>query len=218
MQYYIFILIALVLLSLQLAANKEYGILCGNSTKSSMIFSTCTGFASGIIPLVYAAISHEKITATPYSLFMAFLIGVFCCTYMTIGLKVMELGSLSVFTMFLMLGGMLLPYLFGVIWLKEPVSAARIIGVILLAASLVFPVMARKESGKSGALFIILCLSVFLLNGGIGIVSKLHQVSETYAKSGTASFSFLSNMANGTLSGILLIITLIKEKKKRRGD
>lgn len=214
MQYYIFILIALVLLSLQLTANKEYGILCGNSTKSSMIFSTCTGFASGIIPLVYAAISHEKITATPYSLFMAFLIGVFCCTYMSIGLKVMGLGSLSVFTMFLMLGGMLLPYLFGVIWLKEPVSAARIIGVILLAASLVFPVMARKESGKSGALFLILCLSVFLLNGGIGIVSKLHQVSETYAKSGTASFSFLSNAANGTLSGILLIITLIKEKKK----
>ena len=149
MQYYIFILIALVLLSLQLTANKEYGILCGNSTKSSMIFSTCTGFASGIIPLVYAAISHEKITATPYSLFMAFLIGVFCCTYMSIGLKVMGLGSLSVFTMFLMLGGMLLPYLFGVIWLKEPVSAARIIGVILLAASLVFPVMARKESGIS---------------------------------------------------------------------
>lgn len=43
MQYYIFILLPLFFCQLQLTANKEYGILCGNSTKSSMIFSTCTG-------------------------------------------------------------------------------------------------------------------------------------------------------------------------------
>lgn len=215
MQYYIFIFAALILLSLQFAANKEYGILRGNSTESSIMFTTYASFASTVIPLLYAVITHETITVTPYSLVMAILIGLFCCTYTAIGFKIMELGSLSVYTMFLMLGGMLLPYLFGIIWLKESISIARIIGVILLIISLVFPVAARRESGKSGALFLILCLSVFILNGGVGIVSKLHQVSESFDKSGTASFSFLSNMANGILSGILMTVIHFKQKDKK---
>ncbi len=214
MQYYIFILIALLLLSLQFTANKAYSSICGNTPKASMIFTTCSGFASAVIGLLYSFVSHEKITVTPYSLLMATLIGIFCCTYLTIGLKIMELGSLSVFTMFLMLGGMLIPYLFGVIYLKEPVSVARIIGVVILILSLIFPVIARRDSGKSGKLFFILCLSVFLLNGGIGIVTKLHQVSDV-TKSGTASFSFISNIANGVISAIILLIMILKSKKSQ---
>ncbi len=216
MIYYLFIFTALVLLSLQFAANKEYGVLCGTSAESSIVFTTYAGFASAVIPLIYAVVSHEGITATPYSLIMAFLIGLFSCTYTVIGFKIMELGSLSVYTMFLMLGGMLLPYLFGIIWLKESVSVARVIGIILLILSLTFPVAARKESDKSGTLFIILCLSVFILNGGVGIVSKLHQVSDTFPKSGTASFSFFSNMANGILSGIFLTITHLKNRSLKQ--
>lgn len=116
--------------------------------------------------------------------------------------------------MFLMLGGMLLPYLFGVIRLNEEISVFRIIGVILLALSLVFPVIAREKSGKSSALFIVLCLAVFCLNGGISIASKLHQVTEAYDKCGTASFSFISNLFNGIISGAALIfVTLFSSNK-----
>ena len=214
MQYYFFILIAVVLLSLQFATNKAYGLRRGNSVRASLIFTTCGGFASSAVSLVIALISGERITVTAFSALVAALIAVMCCTYTFIGFKIMALGSLSVFTMFLMLGGMLLPYLFGVIRLNEEISVFRVIGVILLALSLVFPVIAREKSGKSSALFIVLCLAVFCLNGGISIASKLHQVTEAYDKCGTASFSFISNLFNGVISGAALIfVTMLSSNK-----
>lgn len=216
MQYYFFILIAVVLLSLQFATNKAYGLRRGNSVKASLIFTTCGGLASSVVSLIIALISGERITFTAFSAVVAALIAIMCCTYTFIGFKIMALGSLSVFTMFLMLGGMLLPYLFGVLRLNEEISVFRVIGVILLAASLVFPVIAREKSGKSSALFIVLCLAVFCLNGGISIASKLHQVTEAYEKCGTASFSFISNLFNGIISGAALIfVTMFSSNKAK---
>lgn len=221
MQYYIIVFIAVVLLSLQFATNKAYGLRRGNSVKASLIFTTFCGAASAAVSLIIAIVTGEGVKITPYSAALAALIAVFCCTYTFIGFKIMALGSLSVFTMFLMLGGMLLPYIFGVLKLNEDISFCRILGVILLTASLVFPVLAREKSGKSNVLFILLCLGVFLLNGGVSIVSKIHQITTAYDTSGSASFSFMCNLMNAAISGTGLLIYTILHKNtsvKPEGD
>ena len=148
---------------------------------------------------------------------MAAIVAALCCTYTFIGFKIMALGSLSVFTMFLMLGGMMLPYLYGVFLLNESVSVFRIIGFVLLAASLVFPVVAREKAGKSSVIFIVLCLAVFCLNGCVSITSKVHQINEVYAKSGSASFSFIANTCNAVMSAVGLAIITYREKKQNAG-
>ena len=215
MQYYIMILIAVVLLAVQFASNRAYSIRQGSSAKASLTFTTLVGFTCAVVMFLIAVISGEGFVITPYSLGMGAIVAALCCSYTFIGFKIMALGSLSVYTMFLMLGGMMLPYLYGVFMLDEAVSVWRIIGFILLALSLVFPVVAREKAGKSSVIFIVLCLAVFCLNGCVSITSKVHQINEVYAKSGSASFSFITNSINAVMSAVGLAILNAREKKQQ---
>jgi len=214
MQYYIMILVAVVLLAVQFASNRAYSIRQGSSAKASLTFTTLVGFTCAVVMFLIAVISGEGFVITPYSLGMGAIVAALCCSYTFIGFKIMALGSLSVYTMFLMLGGMMLPYLYGVFMLDEAVSVWRIIGFILLALSLVFPVVAREKAGKSSVIFIVLCLAVFCLNGCVSITSKVHQINEVYAKSGSASFSFITNSINAVMSAVGLAILNAREKKQ----
>lgn len=223
MQYYLLILIAVILLALQFSTNKAYSLRCGSSAKASLRFTALSGFASALVSLILAFAAGEGFRITPYSAVMAAIVAVLCCTYTFVGFKIMALGPMSVFTMFLMLGGMLLPYLFGVFFLDEGVSVWRILGVILLTASMAFPVLAREKSGtnhsrRAFVLFFLLCAAVFVLNGFVSITSKLHQINEVYARSGSASFSFLSNALNALISGAGLLIISAKEKSSASAD
>ena len=215
MQYYIMILIAVVLLAVQFASNRAYSIRQGSTAKASLTFTTLVGFTCAVVMFLIAVISGEGFVITPYSLGMGAIVAALCCTYTFIGFKIMALGSLSVYTMFLMLGGMMLPYLYGVFLLDEAVSLWRVIGFILLALSLVFPVVAREKAGKSSVIFIVLCLAVFCLNGCVSITSKVHQINEIYAKSGSASFSFITNSINAVMSAVGLAILNAREKKQQ---
>lgn len=210
--YYVLILISVVLLALQFSTNKVYQLKRGNTAETSLTFSTLSGFTTSAIFLLLTFVLGEKFELTVYSVSMAAIIAVLCCTYTFIGFKILAFGSMSVFMMFLMLGGMLLPYLFGVFYLNEPVSVYRIIGVVLLAVSMIFPVLSKDRRG--GIVFVILCLTVFILNGGVSITSKLHQINESYASCGTTTFVFLTNFINGVISGIGLGVMKLSDKSK----
>lgn len=219
MQYYFLIFAAVVLLSLQFSTNRAYELKQGNAAVASLFFTAMTGFASAAVCLVIAIVSGEALRITPFSLLMALLIAIFSCTYTFIGFKIMAFGSLSVFSMFLMLGGMLCPYLFGVFMLDEGVSVARIIGVLLLVLSMVFPVIAKNKSGgKGNAVFFLLCAAVFLLNGGVSITSKIHQITTDYEIMSSAAFSFTANLVNGVFSSALLAVFALSEKKKAAAE
>jgi len=158
MQYYILIFSAVILFSLMFPVNKKYSIRFGSSAQASLAFSSVCGVVSTLIALFFALTSEGGLQFTWFSFLIAVLVAVFCCIYTFIGFKMMSLGNMSVYTMFLMLGGMLVPYLFGVFLLDEKISAARIIGVIILAISLIFPVIARKKEGRSSVVFLLFCL------------------------------------------------------------
>mgnify|MGYP003291970998 CR=1 FL=1 len=51
--------------------------------------------------------------------FMAFAMATCAALYSLIGFRVLKAGNMSVYSMFLMSGGMLLPYVFGVLFLDE---------------------------------------------------------------------------------------------------
>jgi len=216
MQYYLLILLAVVLLALQFSTNKLYQLKCGNTAAASLTFSTLSGLTTSVIFLILTFAMGETFTVTPYSLLMAAIIAVLCCTYTFIGFKIMAFGSMSVFMMFLMLGGMLLPYLFGVFYLDEGISVGRVIGVILLVISMVFPVLSKDRSG--GIIFVLLCAAVFTLNGCVSITSKLHQINTEFAVCGTTTFVFLTNFMNGIISGIGLLIMNLSGAKKTVDD
>lgn len=214
MSYYLILMAAVILMALQFSSSKAYEKRCGSGARASLRFSALSGGISALVCLAVALITGESLRITPYSLLLAAAIAVLCCTYTFIGFRIMKIGTLSVFTLFLMLGGMLLPYLFGVLFLEESVSLWRIIGVILLTLSLVFPVLGRKQSGQSaGGLFLLLCGAVFLLNGGVSICSKLHQINTAFDTADSATFSMLANALNCLISTAGWVVLTIREKR-----
>ena len=215
--YYLMILVAVVLLALQFSTNKFYQLRFGNAVTTSLLFTALNGLVTA---LLFFCINGFRLAVTPYSILMATIIAVLCCTYTLIGFKMFSLGSLSVYSMFLMLGGMLLPYLYGVIWLEEGISIWRILGVVLLAVSMIFPALGDKEDEskkKTRTLFLILCLLVFTLNGFVSITSKMHQISDRLTV-GATDFAILSNGINGLISTVSLFIMCMMRKNAPIGE
>ncbi|MBR5446306.1 MAG: hypothetical protein IKV57_09285 [Clostridia bacterium] len=209
--YYLMILAAVVLLALQFCTNKFYQLRFGNAVTTSLLFTALGGLTTA---LLFFCIGGFRLSVTPYSLTMAAIIAVLCCLYTLIGFKMFALGNMSVYTMFLMLGGMLLPYLYGVFWLNEEITVCRILGVILLALSMVFPVLGTgddENKKKTRTLFLLLCLVVFTLNGFVSITSKMHQISDRFIV-GENDFVVLSNGMNGLISSAALFVMCLSRR------
>ena len=100
--YYLMILVAVLLLALQFSTNKFYQLRFGNAVTASLLFTALNGLTTA---LMFFCIGGFRLSVTPYSVLMAAIIAVLCCTYTLIGFKMFSLGSLSVYSMFLMLGG-----------------------------------------------------------------------------------------------------------------
>ncbi|MBR4961120.1 MAG: hypothetical protein IKY52_09505 [Clostridia bacterium] len=209
--YYLLILVAVVLLALQFCTNKFYQLRFGNAVTASLLFTALNGLTTA---LLFFCIGGFRLTVTAYSLMMAAVIAVLCCLYTLIGFRMLALGNMSVYTMFLMLGGMLLPYLYGVFWLDEEITVCRILGVILLALSMVFPVLGTgddESKKKTRTLFLLLCLVVFTLNGFVSITSKMHQISDRLIV-GENDFVILSNGMNGLISSVALFFMCLARR------
>ena len=130
---------------------------------------------------------------TPFSLGMAFLMSLFNGAYTMIGFRIMSIGNMTVYTIFLMLGGAVVPYLYGLIFLSESVSFARIIALLLIISAVILNCY-KNNTEKPSGYYILLCISVFLLNGGCSVVSKMHQIENHYAVVSADTFIFLKSV------------------------
>lgn len=217
LNYYLLLLFSTVLLSAQFAINKLYQSKNGSAVKTSLLYTTLVGLFTGAI---FWISSGFRISVTPFSLMCAVGIAMLCLGYQLIGFKAFSLGSFSVYTMFLMLGGMLLPFLYGMVFLGDmdgiglSSMICRCLGAALLTCSLALPCFVdRKATKKRSRLFILLCVIVFLMNGFVSILSKMHQIG-TYPSVDPISFVFLSNTANGLMSGIILLSICLRDRSK----
>ena len=136
--------------------------------------------------------------------------------YYIVGIKVLSLGSLALYSMFMMLGGMLVPFLYGIIWLYEKPSAFQIAGSVLLTGFIVLQATSkedkgREEGGGKKALFFLLCLVIFFANGMTGVIAKAHQMS--VGAIDEVSFTVIACLLTALFSMLLLTFLLIRKKE-----
>lgn len=181
--------------------------------EKSVFFSMGSGLAAGVF---FFCMAGFQVEFSSFSLLMAVCLNVISITNLLLGMLVMSMGEVSVYTLFMMLGGMVLPFLFGAFFWQEQISAARIIGLVLLIGSLLLPVFggAKKEGKQASKGFFILCALVFCLNGTTSILSKLHQITPGAAP--TNSFLVLNNGIGFVMAALLFLV--LKCIGKRRAQ
>lgn len=202
---------AALLLATDLSLNKIYQKTRGASSGASLLFNSALGLATAII---FFAVNRFSLSVSPYSAIMATLMSTAVMSYTMIGFHILKEGSMAIYSLFLMTGGTVLPYLWGLMFLKEPFSAVGTVGVILIIGG-VF--LSNFGGEKTTFKQIGMCLSVFFLNGSVSIISKMHQIEEKYPCVSTIDFVILGGICKFLIAGILLLSVLILGRKEGGG-
>ena len=202
MLYYILFFGATILFSLQFFFNQRFEQSRGSDLKSALEFNL---YKSIVIVIMMLFISGFKIIITPFSVALATVYAMACILMTYFSLKAFAIANLSVYSVFSMLGGMLLPFLLGVGFYDEKLTPFKIICCILIVVS----VLLNIKGGNGNKKAFLYYMAVFMLNGSVGVISKIHQSSDIPHTDSTG-FMFLSSLACIIISGIWL---LIKYKK-----
>lgn len=193
---YILLTTAALLLAVMFALNKIYQKSAGDSVRASLSYSSLNGIFTAVI---FFCINGFHVDITMYSLIMAAALAALVMCYTIFGFKLLKSGSMALYTVFLMIGGMTLPYIYGLIFLDEPFSVMRTIALIMLFAGVT---LTKYGSGTVTVKQLMMCIAVFVLNGFTSIVSKQHQIEQNFSTIATTDFIILNSMFKFVFAGI----------------
>ncbi len=186
----------------QFRLNQIYEKEVGNTLKDAFVFITGYSIAGLIVLLI---INGPHFEFTGFSLLMAVFTALdfIACSYFS--LKAFSKVNIALLSIFSMLGGMVLPFIVGILFFDEGLTAAKIVCIILLIFAVC--VTFEKKTKNSGLIY---CFCVFFFNGMSGVLSKIFQ-SAPYPKTNEAVYSVMCAAVTGFIAGIFLIF--IKGKK-----
>jgi len=212
---YAVIMLAAMLFAAQFAFTKLFEKNMEQNIISTLTMMTVTGIIGAII---FLAANDFQLEISHLSLMWAVIFALVMIPYYMIGIKVLSIGSLAIYSMFMMLGGMLVPFFYGVIFLCETPSAAQIVGTVLLTGCVIMQAVCQggdkdKSSQNSGKLlFFVLCLVIFFLNGMTGVIAKAHEISEGSVNE--QSFTVMYCTLIAVISLFMLGISVVKSGKE----
>lgn len=200
--YYAMLIGASFLFGSQFMVTKAFEKNYGKTVRASLSFSLLYSLFAGVIFFIIKLISSGTVfNLNPFSLCMAFGLSLVNILSSTIGIKTLALGDIAVYSLFLMLGGMIVPFFAGIVFLKESVSVCNLIGVAIMIIALCLPVFFGKKNKNAGeaqtdgdakkktaVFFYVLCVFLFILNGLSSTLSKFNSVREGAALG--AEFTF----------------------------
>ena len=197
---YIMLFISVLFLAFNFADTKLYQKREGVAPVAGFRFNAFVGFFTAVLFLVA---NGFKLSVTGYSLLMATLINSLVMIYTVIGFKIMESGSMARYMMFLMSGGMAVPYIWGLLFLDEEFSWLRTVGLIIIFLGIIFSNFSKEKSDLKQ---ILLCVAVFFLNGFVSVFSKLHQISTTFKAVSTNDFVILGGIIKFIIAAAVCFI------------
>lgn len=211
LKYYFMLVSATFLYSFQFIFTKLYQREKGSSFYYSMIFGAIACFAT--LPFALF-LTDGKIEFTPFSFTIAFLYALDVTVYMVFGTKTLSRANLSLYSLFSMIGGMLLPFLYGLIFIGESITIAKAIALVSVCIAMILPL--KKEKGKRTDKFTFICFAViFITNGLTGVLTYVHQRSQLNVVS-AGGFLFLYNSCRSVFSLIIITLLYIYGKKDER--
>jgi uncharacterized membrane protein len=111
---------------------KKYQLTAGTSLPASVLYMIINGIVSAIVPAIVIAATGAKFEFTPYSLIFA-AATVICAAVSTIlQFKAYEEGQIATVNIMVTIGGIVIPSLWGVLFLKEELSVQGMIGILLM--------------------------------------------------------------------------------------
>ena len=141
--YYSLIIASVVMFGGGFALQNLYRKIRGDGLKISME-SACIGSVAGLVVLLI--INGFSFEFTPFTLLMATLSAINGMAFTFVSFKALGVINLSLFSLFAMLGGMLLPFFQGIFFFGEGFTAAKAVCLVFVCGALLCTV--KKRRGK----------------------------------------------------------------------
>ncbi|MBQ3080248.1 MAG: DMT family transporter [Clostridia bacterium] len=202
---YLLITLSAVLLALDFAVSKRYQKGAGVEMTASLSFSAASGL---ITAAVFFFIGGCRLNFAPYSIILALMTALLASAYTLLGFRILRYGNMALYTLFLMSGGMITPYVWGVLFFGEPLTVLRTLGVILILIAIV---IVNLGKGKPTASQLMLLAAVFVLNGFVSVLSKYHQIENTYQTVASAEFVMWSGLFRFVLCVPVIMLAGMKK-------
>lgn len=192
--YYAMLIAAALLLATDFSVNKIYQKIYGVLPKTTLLFNCLLGlFTAVVFAIINICVNGYSFRITWFSLIAATAMSLLCLGYNVIGFQLLKTGGMALYTLFLMVGGMVLPYFYGLAFLDEPFEMLRAVAVLLILVGVVCSNLGEKRvDGKQ----IAMCVAVFVLNGLVSIVSKVHQTQSAYKSVNSIEFIAVGALLN----------------------
>ena len=207
--YYMMLTASALLLGADFALNKIYQRINGTAPKAAFLFNSLLGLITAVI---FFCINGFRLDFSLYSLAMAGAMSLIVMGYNIIGFRLLRSGTMAMYTLFLMTGGMVLPYIWGLLFLNEEFSLLRTGGLIVILLGVV---LSNFGGERVNIKQIVMCVAVFVLNGFVSIISKMHQSQATFDSVNSAEFIILGGIFKFLLAGILFFVFKNKDSSER---
>lgn len=198
MIYYGLVVAAVVLFSLQFFFNQRFQKSYGTDLKASLVFSL---YKSLVIIVIMLFISGFRVTFSWFSLIMGAIYAASGILMSYYSLKAFAVANLSVYSVFSMLGGMILPFFLGVAFYDEPLTVFKVICCVLIVGAVLLNIRTGTQNKKA----IFYYFAVFVMNGMAGVISKIHQ-SSAYPHTDSTGFMIWSSIVTVVICAVWLLV------------
>ena len=222
---YMFLVIAAMLYSLMFLTNRGYQRAHGSGIDAALSFAMYTSMIALSLFLVLTAIGKIsglellagfRLEFSWFSFFMASLGSLVLIGYSIFSIKALGSVNLSLFSIFAMLGGMLLPSLYGLIFSGEELTWGKVACYVLIAIALM---LTFEKGAKSNKKSLIYCFGVFVLNGLSGVVTSIHREPQfAHLAVSSEDYTMLNRAINIVVCFVALLIICKKIPKLHLGD
>ena len=165
----------------------------------SALAGSVTGF------FVLLVINAFQIEFTVFTFSVALLAALNNIAFTFCSFKALDKINLSLFSMFSMLGGMVIPFLQGIVFYGEKLTLAKMLCLLLVGTALCLTVSRSKK--KKGMLYNV---GIFVLNGMSGVLSKIF-TSASFEKTSNVGYSIWIAICTAAVSGVALFIISQKQ-------
>lgn len=174
--YYILLFCSALIFSLQFLITKQYQRRNGTGFLSSVRLSLFAYLAIALFFFVKGCITFKGLNFgfSWFTLLMTILVGVVSLSCVYMGIKVLSVGDMSIYSVFMMLGSLVLPSLVGVIFYDEKLTLLKGIALLCMFGAIILSVSGVDKS-KLTAKALLYYLGIFVMNGMIGVLFTIHQ-------------------------------------------
>lgn len=169
-------------------------------------YNTISSFVATIVLLFWGGIGNPS----GFTILLAVVFGLITALCQVATLKALEFGAVSYTTVMISLST-LIPALSGVLIWREELGGAQIVGMALLVVCLFLSVDFRDKNKKGSFSWLFYCLIAFLCTGAIGVMQKIHQMSNYKAE--VNAFLMIAFLCSFLCSGILFVFGYAKHRK-----